>query len=141
MQISGASALGPTLQALANEAEASFKDGQPFSVTVPVDGASGSTATETLTGQFQYCELEPAGDDALFTPGDPSAPDAGKQAFVDSLLSFLNLVNGGAGGLTGPASYTTSTNFTDAGSGEAFSDSGSFNLTSNGTSNPTSNVA
>jgi hypothetical protein len=134
MPISGAGALPPALQALASEAEASYKDGQPFSVTVPIAGTSGSgsNTTETLTGDLPYGEIGPAGDDAPFTPGDPNAPDAGKQAFVDSLLNFLNLVNGGAGGLKGLATYTTATSFTDAGSGEALKDSGSFSLNATG---------
>jgi hypothetical protein len=45
----------PSRQALASEAEAAFKDGRPFSVTVPVAGksGSGSDTAETLTGVFQ----------------------------------------------------------------------------------------
>jgi len=48
------------------------------------------------------------------------------------LLNFLNLVNGGAGGLKGLATYTTATSFTDAGSGEALKDSGSLSLNATG---------
>ncbi len=108
-------------QTLYNEATAAVQDGSAFDVTLP----SG----ETLSGKFSWGELEPAGDDALFTPGDSSAPDAGKQAFDNTIEQFLSLAQSAAGGSSADgqiANYNTTTSFSS--DGTAISWSGSFSL-------------
>jgi hypothetical protein len=105
--------------------------------------ASRGGGTETLSGKFDYLEVEPAGVDSLFTPGDPNAPDAGQQSFASSLLAFLNLVNGdGSAGANSTESYNTSTSFSDTGGGgEGLSYCGSFQLTNSATSSSAASSA
>ena len=106
---------------LYNEAVAEVQDGSAINIKLP----SG----ETLSGKFSWGELEPAGDNALFTLGDPSAPDAGKQAFDQAIAQFLTLAQSDSGGSSSAgqiANYTTDTSFT--GNNTALSWSGSFSL-------------
>ncbi|HEX8955491.1 MAG TPA: hypothetical protein VF798_04420 [Burkholderiaceae bacterium] len=115
------SALQGDYQTLYNEAAAAVQDGSAFDVKLP----SG----ETLSGKFSWGELEPAGDNAPFAPGDPGAPDAGKQAFDQEIEQFLLLAQRDAGGTSAAgqiANYTTNTSFT--GSETAITWSGSFSL-------------
>ncbi|HEX7641530.1 MAG TPA: hypothetical protein VF472_04885 [Burkholderiaceae bacterium] len=106
---------------LYDEATAAVQDGSAFDVKLP----SG----ETLSGKFSWGELEPAGDNALFTPGEPGAPNAGKQAFDREIEQFLSLAQSDAGGTSAAgqiANYTTNTEF--IGSETAITWSGSFSL-------------
>lgn len=106
---------------LYSEATSAIQDGSSFDLKLP----SG----ETLSGQFSWSELEVAGSNSLFTPGDPSAPDAGKQAFENSLEQFLELAQSDSGSSSAAgqiANYTTNTSFTGTNSAMAWS--GSFSL-------------
>jgi hypothetical protein len=106
---------------LYGEATTAVQDGNSFEVKLP----SG----ETLSGKFSWGELEVAGNNSLFTPGEPSAPDAGKQAFDNSLEQFLELAQSESGGSSAAgqiANYTSNTSFT--GTNSAMSWSGSFSL-------------
>lgn len=136
MEINAISAISSTVESLAAQAQAAFTDNQPFTFTIPVAGGSGQGASTpeqiTLSGKFNYEELEPAGDDALFTPGDPNAPDAGKQAFIDSLLNFISMATKGAQEGTSIDSHTTtSTTFVGDGGQEELKFDGSFSLQEN----------
>ena len=116
-----ASGLQGDYQTLYNEAAGAVQDGSSFDVTLP----SG----ETLSGKFTWTEVEKAGDNSLFTPGDPGAPDAGKAAFDNALDQFLQLAQGDAGSTSAAsqiANYNTSTSFT--GGNSSISWSGSFSL-------------
>ncbi len=106
---------------LYNEAASAVQDGSAFDVTLP----SG----ETLSGKFSWSEVEVAGDNSLFTPGDPSAPDAGKQAFDNALDQFLELAQSDSGSTSAAgqiANYNTDTSFTSENSSVTWS--GSFSL-------------
>jgi hypothetical protein len=116
-------------QTLANNAKQNFVSGQEFKVSFP--DTSGGAGSEQLSGRFQYTEAEPVGDDSLFTPGDPSAFDAGKQAFSGSLENFLMLApesskQAGYGSSPNVATYDTSTSF--SGNGVSIAWSGEFSL-------------
>lgn len=116
-----ASGLHGDYATLYSEAVAEVQDGASFDLKLP----SG----ESLSGSFSWSELEVAGDNSLFTPGNPSAPDAGKQAFENSLEQFLELAqsDSGSGSAAGQiANYTTNTSFNGANSAMAWS--GSFSL-------------
>jgi hypothetical protein len=116
-----ASGLHGDYATLYSEAIADVQDNTSFDLKLP----SG----ESLSGSFSWSELEVAGDNSLFTPGDPSAPDAGKQAFENSLEQFLQLAqsDSGSGSAAGQiANYTTNTSFN--GSNSAMAWSGSFSL-------------
>jgi hypothetical protein len=136
MQINGASNLTQMLQSLAGQASAAFANDKPFSVTVPTDDGStistsptDATGKETLSGDFHFSMAEPVGDTSLSDPNDPDGSNAATKEFTDAPLKFLSLVNGeGAAGLNGAATYTTSANFSDAGTGDNFVFSGSFKL-------------
>lgn len=112
-------------QTLYNEAADAVQDGSSFDLTLP----SG----ETMTGSFSWGELEPAGDNALFTPGDPSAPDAGRNAFDNALAQFLSLAQSDSGSTSAAgqvASYSTTTSFT--GNNTSIAWSGTFLLAPEG---------
>ncbi len=94
-----------------------------------VDGAAAAPGA-TLSGKFQVTEVEEAGDDSLFTPGDPSAPDAGREAFADQLANFMTLAQAG-GNLDGPSTFQTSGAFQGDGGRYGLSWSGDFRLTPN----------
>lgn len=138
MQIGNSTGLASVFQALATQAKSTFQSGQPFKVSANAGTAAASgqgPVTDTLTGNFQYTEVEVAGDNSLFTPGEPNAPDAGKQSFANALESFLALVQAGqssSGAYAGPSSYETSTSFVGNGGREAISWSGEFSLSQSG---------
>ena len=140
MQIKNTPGQGFNAQSVFAQAKASFQNGVPFEVSIPAN-PSGGGASETLKVQFQYGELEPAGDNALFTPGDPNAPDAGQQAFADALQNFFTLIQqDGQGGSSVPGThaevYNTSSSF--SGGNIAIEWSGSFSLAPNPSTDITS---
>jgi len=106
---------------LYSEAVSAVQDGSSFNVKLP----SG----ETLSGKSSWTELEVAGDNSLFTPGDPSAPDAGKQAFDNEIGQFLELAQSDSGSSSAAgeiANYATTTSF--SGDNSAISWAGQFSL-------------
>ena len=106
---------------LYGEAVSAVQDGSSFGVKLP----SG----ETLSGKFSWSELEVAGSNSLFTPGNASAPDAGKQAFENSLEQFLELAQSDSAGGSAAgqiANYNTDTSFTSTSA--SISWTGSFSL-------------
>jgi hypothetical protein len=106
---------------LYSEAIGAVQEGSAFDVTLP----SG----ETLSGTFSCTEIEQAGDNNLFTPGNPSAPDAGKQAFDAAIEQFLELAQSDSGSASAAgqiANYSTTTSF--AGNNSAMSWTADFSL-------------
>lgn len=106
---------------LYSEAVGEAQDGSSFSVKLP----SG----ETLSGKSSWTEIEVAGDNSLFTPGDPSAPDAGRQAFDNQIGQFLELAQSDSGSSSAAgeiANYATTTTF--SGNNSAMSWTGQFSL-------------
>jgi len=146
MDINTYSAVSSTVDSLASQVQAAFVNNQPFTFTIPVAGTpgqdpSGSPEQITLSGKFNYEELEPVGDNSLFTPGDPNAPDAGKQAFIDSLLNFITMATKGAQqGNSIDSHITTSTSYVGDGGQEELKFGGSFSL-QEGPVGSTGNVA
>jgi hypothetical protein len=131
--------LTPLLQSLSDKAKASFNNGEAFNVSVPSQTGTGA---EQLSGNFQYEMIEPAGDNSLFTPGDPTAFNAGQQAFSDALQNFLMLAEESGKQATGSSSsapvadFHTATSF--EGNGVAMSWSGTFSLGPVGTGSASS---
>ncbi len=108
-------------QTLYSEAVNAVQDGSAFNVTL----ASG----ETLSGKFSWSELEPVCGDSFGTPGDPQAPDAGRQAFDQAIAQFLALAQDDSGSASAGgqiANYGTTTAF--AGGHSALSWSAMFSL-------------
>jgi hypothetical protein len=130
MLITNSPGLSFNATAVANDTESKFQSGVQFEDLIA--GSNGSSNAQAIQGKFQYTEVEVAGDNSLFTPGDPGAPDAGKQVFDNALQNFLQLAQLDAQGGNGSASaqapdfYSTSGSFIGANS--AITWSGAFSL-------------